>query len=127
MWMERIPPAAPPLSTTCATTPTPKTMSTNVPRNSAAASRARDFGTSDLKLPEWRWHADDTSILHPEAVAFDDSQWPVFKVGSEWSTGPIWFRRWVEIPQTIAGYETQGAELRLRARISGENPVHLTI
>ena len=42
-----IPPAAPPLSTTCATTPTPKTMSTNVPRNSAAASRARLFGGSD--------------------------------------------------------------------------------
>lgn len=98
--------------------------SSATPRDTAVS---RLTAITELKLPEWRWHADDTTVLHPEAVAFDDSQWPVFKVGSEWSTGPVWFRRWVEIPRAIAGYDIRGAKLRLRVRISGENPVHLTI
>src|SRR5205085_2529123 len=57
---------------------------------------------TELKLPEWRWHADDTTILHPEALSFDDTQWQTFTVGQEWSSGPVWFRRWVEVPAKVA-------------------------
>src|SRR5438552_3954939 len=41
MLIDNIEPAAPLLNTVCATTPTPKTISTKVPRNSASISRPR--------------------------------------------------------------------------------------
>ncbi len=98
-----------------------------------ASGTARDVAVAsmtaitELRLPEWRWHAADASVLHPEAIAFDDAQWQSFKVGDEWNTGPVWFRRWMQIPESNAGYGLRGALLRFRVRISGENPVHLTI
>ena len=78
-----------------------------------------------LPLPEWRFHAGD--VLHGEATNVDDSAWRLFEIGGEWNTGPAWFRRWVEIPASLAGYDIRRAGLRFRVRISGENPVHLTV
>src|SRR6476659_9816484 len=43
MLIDSVVPAVPLLSTVCATTPTPKTISTNVPRNSASISRPIPF------------------------------------------------------------------------------------
>jgi alpha-mannosidase len=78
-----------------------------------------------LPLPEWRFKAGP--VLYGESVGLDDSTWSTVRVGEEWNTGPAWFRRWIEIPSTIGGYDIGGALLRLRVRIAGENPVHLTI
>ena len=80
-----------------------------------------------LPLTEWKWHPDDGALARPESPAVDDSQWPTFKVGDEWSSGPVWFRRQVEVPAKMGGYDTAGATLRLRLKIWGENPVHLTV
>jgi alpha-mannosidase len=101
-----------------------QTPPSGTPRDKAVAGLT---AVTELSLPDWRWHADDASILHPEALTFDDKQWQSFKVGDEWSTGPVWFRRWVQIPESNAGYGLRGALLRFRVRISGENPVHLTV
>ncbi len=43
MLIDKVVPAVPLLNTVCATTPTPKTISTNVPRNSASSSRPSPF------------------------------------------------------------------------------------
>ena len=80
------------------------------------AAVARLTSITELALPEWRWHPDDGSMAHPESPRVDDSQWPAFKVGSEWSSGPVWFRRVVEIPANIGGYDVRGATLRLRTK-----------
>jgi alpha-mannosidase len=80
-----------------------------------------------LQLPEWKWHPDDGTLARPESAALDDSSWPTFKVGSEWSSGPVWFRRVVEVPAKIGGYDAAGATIRLRVRIYGENPVVLAV
>src|SRR3954451_8299139 len=56
-------------------------------QQSAPPSSAREVAVAklpaviELRLPDWKWHADVSTILHPEAVAFDDSQWPAFTVG----------------------------------------------
>ncbi len=78
-----------------------------------------------LPLSPWRFKEGD--VLRGEAVNVDDSTWASFPVGGEWSTGPAWFRYRVILPQTIGGYDIRGAKLRLRIRIVGENPVHLTV
>src|SRR5512133_301962 len=91
----------------------------------AAVSRLTSITV--LPLPEWRWHPDDGVLARSESPAVDDSQWPTFTVGNEWSSGPVWFRRVVEIPAAIGKYDIRGATLRLRVRIYGENPVHLTV
>ncbi len=78
-------------------------------------------------LPLSPWRFKDGDVVKGEAVGLDDSAWALFPVGGEWSTGPAWFRYRVTLPQTIGGYDIRGARLRLRTRIVGENPVHLTV
>ena len=50
-WIDIGLPTSPPLNTDCATLPQPKTMRTNVPRNSAAASRAVPRNMVDQRIP----------------------------------------------------------------------------
>jgi len=64
-----------------------------------------------MHLPgdEWRIHSGD--IAHGEAVDLDDSSWKI--VGPN-STGPheaLWYRRWIEIPKTLNGYDLTGARV----------------
>lgn len=78
-------------------------------------------------LPLSPWRFKEGYVLRGEAVDLDDSTWKLFPVGEEWNTGPAWFRYRVTLPQTIGGYDIRGARLRVRIRIVGENPVHLTV
>jgi alpha-mannosidase len=78
-------------------------------------------------LPLSPWRFKEGFVLRGEAVDLDDSTWTPFPVGEEWSTGPAWFRYRVTVPPTVGGYDIGGARLRLRVRIVGENPVHLTV
>jgi alpha-mannosidase len=68
-----------------------------------------------MPLPGWRAHADD--LPHPEDSSLDDSHWPEFKIGEAWKQGPVWFRKWIQIPNTIGGYPTGGLRLLLDARV----------
>jgi len=94
-------------------------------QNDAEAVLKRLEAATVLPLTEWRFA--EGHIVGAHAPEFDDSSWRIFRVGEEWSTGPAWFRRVVEIPATFGGYDIGGARLRLRIRIAGENPVHLTV
>ena len=69
--------------------------------------------------PEWRVHAD---IPHPEDPAVNDSDWNVITVknvsDADHADEPKWkgsrvFRRWIDIPDKINGYGTQGARIWL--------------
>jgi len=70
-----------------------------------------------VALPEWRYHAD---VPHPENAMLDDSSWEVMKAGDKWTSGPRVLRRWIEIPETINGYMTQGARVKLDLGFSSE-------
>jgi alpha-mannosidase len=75
-------------------------------------------------LAEWRFHDD---IAHPEDPSLDDSSWGVFKVGDQWTTGSRVLRRWVEIPDKIDGYATQGARVKLDLDIGSDGSEVLTV
>lgn len=99
-------------------------MNEQVPRKSKAILDRLEAITAQ-PLPEWRFQPGE--VLHGEATDLDDSGWQIFKLGEEWDSGPAWFRRWIEIPPSLDGYDLRHARLRFRIRIRGENPVHLTI
>jgi alpha-mannosidase len=63
---------------------------------------------------DWRSHPD---VPHPEDPSLDDLAWETIKVGdsSLWS-GTRVFRRWIEIPDNINAYATEGSRVSLDLR-----------
>lgn len=62
-------------------------------------------------IPDWRAHADN--LPHGEDPSLNDADWAPVRVTEAWGSGPVWFRRWVEIPTTLGGYRIEGARVRL--------------
>jgi len=85
--------------------------------------------------PAWRFHAD---IPHPEDPASNDSGWGTLTVKNisegggghaneeDW-TGSRVFRRWIQIPEKINGYATQGSEVRLDLRFGSPGSLMITV
>ncbi|HEX4785676.1 MAG TPA: alpha-mannosidase [Candidatus Sulfotelmatobacter sp.] len=85
--------------------------------------------------PDWRWHAD---IPHPEDPAVDDSNWGSIAVrnasgpnsnnetGEHW-TGTRVLRRWIQMPDKINGYATQGSRVSLDLRFRSPGTLRITV
>ena len=85
--------------------------------------------------PDWRYHAD---VPHPEDPGLSDSDWALLTVkhapeqeernaNSEHWTGSRVFRRWVQIPEKINGYATQGSRVRLSLRFTSPGSLMITV
>jgi len=74
-----------------------------------------------LPAEEWRYHAGD--LPHGEAVALDDSAWEVVKKDSVAPQGAVWYRRLIEVPATLNGYDLTGTKLWFRFEASGNGPI----
>ena len=85
--------------------------------------------------PEWRIHED---VPHPEDPSLSDSSWAMFTVKNvlgpggqnpnedHWSGARV-FRRWVQIPEKINGYATQGSRVWLDLRFGSPDSLMITI
>jgi len=85
--------------------------------------------------PEWRFHSD---IPHPEDPGASDSDWGTWTVKNvsgpggqnaneeHWS-GTRVFRRWVQIPEKIKGYATQGSRVMLDLRFGSPESLMITV
>jgi alpha-mannosidase len=62
-----------------------------------------------IPAEEWRYHVGD--IAHGEDVSLDDSNWQQIKPKLEMPGDAMWFRRWVEVPPLLHGYDITGARL----------------
>ena len=116
---------------------------------SGALAFAQDAGNSDLNKPtldrldsllgqnesEWRFHAD---VPHPEDSGLNDSDWGTFRVRNisgpggghpdeQQFTGTNVFRRWIEIPEKINGYATQGSRVLLDLRFGSPDDLMITV
>jgi alpha-mannosidase len=60
-----------------------------------------------LPAEEWRMHVGD--LAHGEAVGLDDSAWPVVGPKSKGPMDAVWYRREIEVPKTLHGYDLTGA------------------
>jgi alpha-mannosidase len=75
-----------------------------------------------LPAEEWRFHAGD--LAHGEAQDLDDSTWQLVKAGAAAPQEAVWFRRWIEVPQSLHGYDLTGARVwfHLTAEANGPMP-----
>jgi alpha-mannosidase len=84
---------------------------------------------------EWRSHAD---LPHPEDPGLNDSDWSVLTVknvsgpggrnpNEEHWTGTRVFRRWIQIPEKINGYATQGSRVRIDLRFGSPGSLIITV
>ena len=74
-----------------------------------------------LPADEWRYHAGD--IAHGEAPDLADSSWPVAKRGTVTSEDAVWFRRLIEIPQVLHGYDLTGARIWFSFEADANGPM----
>jgi alpha-mannosidase len=84
---------------------------------------------------EWRFHTD---VPHPEDPGLNDSDWGAFTVknvsgpggghaNEEHWTGTRVFRRWIQIPEKINGYATQGSRVSLDLRFGSPKSLIITV
>ncbi|MGC1453272.1 MAG: alpha-mannosidase [Candidatus Sulfotelmatobacter sp.] len=84
---------------------------------------------------EWRFHTD---VPHPEDPGLNDADWSLLTVKNvpgprggdaneeHWS-GTRVFRRWIQIPEKINGYATQGSRVSLDLRFRSSEDLRITI
>jgi len=84
---------------------------------------------------QWRTHED---VPHPEDPGLNDSEWGTWTVKNasghggqradeEHWTGTRVFRRWIQIPEKINGYATQGGQVWLDLRFGSARSLQITV
>ncbi len=84
---------------------------------------------------EWRFHAD---IPHPEDPGLNDTDWGKLTVNNvsgpggnnaneEHWMGTRVFRRWIQIPEKINGYATQGSKVSIDLRFGSPAGLKITV
>src|SRR5277367_3714449 len=74
-----------------------------------------------LPAAEWRFHAGD--VEHGETVDLDDSSWPIVKPRVDAGNDAVWYRRLVEVPKTLNGYDLTGSRIWFRFLASANGPI----
>jgi len=84
---------------------------------------------------EWHFHAD---VPHPEDPLLNDSDWGALTVkntsgpggsnaNEEHWAGTRVFRRWIQIPEKINGYTTQGSRVSIDLRFGSPDGLKITV
>src|ERR1700678_3030356 len=76
-----------------------------------ATQRTIEQLTSLNQLPagDWKFHAGD--VAHGEAPELDASSWQTVSAKSHAPMEAVWYRRWIEVPKTLNGYDLTGARI----------------
>jgi alpha-mannosidase len=76
---------------------------------------------SSLPAGDWRFHAGD--ISHGESTTLDDSSWPLVKPYSRAPKDAVWYRRAIEVPKTLNGYDISGARIWFQFHADANGPM----
>ncbi len=74
-----------------------------------------------LPVGEWRFHAGD--LPHGESPATDDSAWPLVAPGAKAPMDAVWYRRVIEVPKTLHGYDITGARVWFQFQAEANGPM----
>lgn len=74
-----------------------------------------------LKMDGWRMHPGD--IAHGEAVDLNDTDWKAVAPGTNLSAEAVWFRKTVEVPKDLNGYDLTGVNINFQFHVSGNGSV----
>jgi alpha-mannosidase len=75
----------------------------------------------NLPAEQWRYHAGD--LAHGEDPSLNDSSWPEEGPRSHASTDAAWYRRTIEVPRTLNGYDLTGARIWFQFRATANGPM----
>lgn len=75
----------------------------------------------NLRADEWRFHVGD--VAHGELASTDDSSWMVVRPNSEAPNDAVWYRRVIEVPKNLNGYDLTGARIWFQFRASANGPM----
>ncbi|MGA1983512.1 MAG: glycoside hydrolase family 38 C-terminal domain-containing protein [Acidobacteriaceae bacterium] len=76
---------------------------------------------NSLPAADWRFHAGD--IAHGESLTLDDSTWPTVIAPSKAPKDAVWYRRTIEVPKTLHGYDITGARVWFQFRADANGPM----
>jgi alpha-mannosidase len=74
-----------------------------------------------LTADEWRFHAGE--VAHGEAVKLDDSSWQVVRANTHAPSDAVWYRRVVEVPNNLNGYDLSGAKIWFQFQAYANGPM----
>jgi alpha-mannosidase len=88
----------------------------------AAVAKLHTLETlNSLPAGQWRFHAGD--IPHGESVSLDDSSWTLVEPKSKAPHEAVWYRRTIEVPKTLNGYDITGARIWFQFRSDANGAV----
>ncbi len=88
----------------------------------AAIEKLHTLETLNALPPgEWRFHAGD--LAHGEAPSLDDSGWPLVSPRAKAPQDAVWYRRVIEVPKTLHGYDITGARVWFQFRAEANGPM----
>lgn len=74
-----------------------------------------------LDADGWKYHSGD--LQHGEDTALDDSSWAAAERRGKTSSGPVWFRRWFEMPKTLNGYDLSDTRIWFQFHVDADGPL----
>ncbi len=76
---------------------------------------------NSLPVGEWRFHAGD--IPHGESPSLDDSSWTLVKPRAKAPKDAVWYRRVIEVPKTLNGYDITGSRIWFQFHANANGPM----
>ena len=74
-----------------------------------------------LPAGEWRFHVGD--VPHGESPALDDSAWQLAAPHSKAPKDAVWYRRTIEVPKTLNGYDITGSRIWFQFQADANGPM----
>jgi alpha-mannosidase len=75
--------------------------------------------TNLMNFPDGEWRVHEGDVPHGESFSLDDAAWEVVKAGAKISEGSLWFRRWIEVPRELRGYDLTGTRIWFSLHVKG--------
>jgi len=89
------------------------------PQSQKTIERLSSF--ENLPGDEWRYHVGD--LAHGEDPSLNDSAWPEAGPRSKAPVEAVWYRRMIEVPKTLNGYDLSGSRIWFQFRANANGPV----
>ncbi|MGC1685974.1 MAG: alpha-mannosidase [Candidatus Acidiferrales bacterium] len=96
-------------------------LSARQPSTSTQQTIAQLAALNELPTAEWRYHVGD--VAHGEAADLDDKNWEVVRGDSHAPNEAVWYRRWIEVPKTLDGYDLTGARIWFQFEADANGPM----
>lgn len=91
------------------------TMLKNLPDDEAKIVEALGR-LATLPDDDWKSHVGD--VPHGEDMALDDHDWKTVHLRAQGPQESMWFRRWIEVPKSLGGYDLTNSSISLKLQLA---------